>query len=453
MLSRSAEEKLKTWFRSEKRKPLVLRGARQVGKTTLIRMFCEKNKLQLLEVNLEFDQELRGSFLKMDPEQILTDILLYKKARLTKNTVLFIDEIQVVPDAIQGLRYFYEKRPDLAVIGAGSLLEFTLSKHEFSMPVGRVEYLFLHPMSYLEFLIARKENALTLAFQDFQWKKKMSPLVHKRLLESYYEYLVVGGMPEAVETFYRTKDLEQVKKIHRTITLNYKNDFSKYSGRIPTARLDRIFSFVPLHIGTKTKFSNIDPNEQAKNLKLGFDLLEKAGLLHRIYHTDASGLPLKIGASESVFKTIFLDVGMVSYQLGLSYQSILEIYQNTQSEVHLLHKGLISEQFVGQQLISSNCDEPLDLYYWLREGKSNNAEVDYVIQKELLIVPVEVKFGKTGNIRSLLQFVKEKKSKQVMKFTTEEPRQELKTYQEVQFNLNYLPLYLAERIYELIPRS
>lgn len=452
MLYRAALENLKNWYHESRRKPLVLRGARQVGKTTLIHMFCQANNLKILEINLELDRELRPSFLKMDPQQIIQDVELYKAVKIDKNTLLFIDEIQMVPEALQGLRYFYEKMSDVAVIAAGSLLEFTLSEHQFSMPVGRVEYLFIHPMSFREFLIAKKEKALQKTFDEFDWKKNISPLHHKKLLETYFEYLIVGGMPEAVDVFCQSKNLEKVKAVHRTIVLNYANDFSKYAGRIPVSRLERIFSYVPMHIGSKTKYSQIDPNEQAKSLRLGFDLLEKAGVLQRVYHTDASGIPIKVGVSENIFKTIFLDVGLVSYYLGFSYQDILEIYQKDQNDLILLHKGIVSEQFIGQQLMAANMNEKQELYYWLRDGKSNNAELDYVLQKGLQIVPVEVKFGKTGSLKSLIQFVKERKPKQAIKFTTSEPKQELRNIEGTKLKIHHLPLYLGERILDFIER-
>lgn len=147
-----------------------------------------------------------------------------------------------------------------------------------------MKYMFIHLMSYREFLMAKNEKALLKTFDEFNWKQNIFPLFHKKLLEIYFEYLIVGGMPEAVATYFESKDLNKVKAIHRTIALNYANDFSKYSGRIPTERLEKIFTYIPVHIGSKTKYSQIDPNEQSKSLRLGFDLLEKAGVIQRVYH-------------------------------------------------------------------------------------------------------------------------------------------------------------------------
>lgn len=453
MLFRDALTDLEQWHSQTPRKPLILRGARQVGKTTLVRLFCERQDLHLVEVNLESDFEIRSAFKSMDPEAILRDIELLKKTRINKKSLLFIDEIQACPEAIQALRYFYEKKVDLPVVAAGSLLEFILSEHTFSMPVGRVEYFFVHPMKFGEFLRAQGETPLIKAFQTYKIGHSISDLFHERLLKVYYEYLLVGGMPEAVSVFVKTKNLTKVKAVHRTIMLNYQSDFAKYAKRIPVARLEKVFSFTPAHIGQKARFSEMDPDEQAKSLRLALDLLEKAGVIYRIYHSNASGIPLKIGIHEGVFKLLFVDIGLVSYDLGLAYEDVLEIYNSTKGHLNLLHKGLITEQFVGQQLLATHTLDRLDLFYWLRERRAQNAEVDFLIQKGLHIIPIEVKFGKTGSIKSLIQFVKEKKARLGIKFTTQPPHVEESKYEDLNFRLLRLPVYLAERIFDIIETS
>jgi predicted AAA+ superfamily ATPase len=450
-LPRTAIALLEKWWSSNHwRKPLVLRGARQVGKTTLIRQFCNKHQIRLIEINLESDFELRESFLQMDPEKILRDIELAKNTSFDSNCLLFIDEIQVVPEALQGLRYFYEKKPNLAVIGAGSLLEFTLSDHSFSMPVGRVEYLFIRPLSFQEYLMAHQQDKLLQAILSFQWGDDFSSLAHEKLKELYFDYLIIGGMPEAVARYRQTKNLEDVRAIHRTILLNYQNDFSKYSQRTPLERLEKIFHFIPTHIGQKIKFSEIDSDLQSKSLRAALELLEKASVVRRVYHSDASGIPLSLGKSERVFKAIFLDIGLVNYFLNFSYKDILSLYQNTSQEIHLLHKGLISEQFVGQELLAMDTFENRELYYWLRDGRQNKAEVDYLLQRGLYILPIEVKFGKTGSIRSLLQFMKEKKhSQSAVKLTLNPPQKEIRKVDDAEFSLLQIPIYMTCRLLDM----
>lgn len=450
MLKRILIGHLDKWINQKSRKPLVLRGARQVGKTTLVRLFCEQKNLKLIEVNLEFDFELRNSFSKMNPESIIKDIELHKKVKFENNCLLFIDEIQMVPEALQSLRYFFEKKPELPVIAAGSLLEFILAEHNFSMPVGRVEYLFVNPLSFEEYLIAKNHNELVEEYQKFHFRKEISELYHKKFLENYFEYLIIGGMPEAVNTFLQTQDFESVKAVHRTIVLNYQNDFSKYSGRIPTNRLEKIFSFIPTHIGKKLKYSQIDPEEQAKSLKPAIELLEKAGVIKRVFHSDCSGIPIVMGVNEKIFKTIFLDIGLVNYYLKLFYQDMIKLYQESKNEMVLLHKGLVSEQFVGQQFVATQSQEPSELFYWIREGKAQNAEVDYVIQKGIEIIPVEVKFGKNGSIKSLLQFIAEKKPSRAIKISLSLPNIEVRNCENHKFKLIHLPIYFSQRINELL---
>lgn len=445
-LPRSAIAHLQKWWMGESRKPLVLRGARQVGKTTLIRQFCESHQIRMIEVNLELDFELRKSFLQMDPDKILRDIEFAKNISIDSSCLLFIDEIQMVPEALQGLRYFYEKKPNLAVVGAGSLLDFTLSDHSFSMPVGRVEYLFIRPMSFQEYLMAHQQDKLLQAMISYQWGDPFSSVAHEKLTEIYFEYLIVGGMPEAVDRYRQTKNLDDVRGVHRTIILNYQNDFSKYSQRTPLDRLEKVFHFIPTHIGQKIKYSEIDSELQSKSLRPALELLEKASVIRRIYHSDASGIPLSLGKSEKTFKSLFLDIGLVNYFLNFSYKEILNIYQNSNQDVHLLHKGLISEQFVGQEILTMDPFENRDLYYWLRDGRQNKAEVDYLLQRGLNILPIEVKFGKTGSIRSLLQFVKEKKSLQAVKLTLSPPQKEIRKQDDTEFSLISVPLYMASRL-------
>jgi predicted AAA+ superfamily ATPase len=266
------------------------------------------------------------------------------------------------------------------------------------------------------------------------------------LTEIYFEYLIVGGMPEAVDRYRQTKNLDDVRGVHRTIILNYQNDFSKYSQRTPLDRLEKVFHFIPTHIGQKIKYSEIDSELQSKSLRPALELLEKASVIRRIYHSDASGIPLSLGKSEKTFKSLFLDIGLVNYFLNFSYKEILNIYQNSNQDVHLLHKGLISEQFVGQEILTMDPFENRDLYYWLRDGRQNKAEVDYLLQRGLNILPIEVKFGKTGSIRSLLQFVKEKKSLQAVKLTLSPPQKEIRKQDDTEFSLISVPLYMASRL-------
>lgn len=441
---------LKSWLNRAGRKPLLLRGARQVGKTSLVRMFCDALKLNLIEVNLEFEEKLRVSFLQMDPNKIISDIEHHFQCEFNSNTLLFIDEIQTVPEAIQGLRYFYEKKPDLPVIAAGSLLEFVLSDHKFSMPVGRVEMFFMGPLKFSDYIIARNKKSLHKLFLNYKLSDQLTDLEHNSLLDLFLEYLSVGGMPEAVREFVQSNSFHSVRRIQKNIIQTYRDDFGKYAKRVPLERIDRVFQFCALNLARKVKYSEINPNEQSKSLILAIELLEKAGILHRVFHTQASGIPLSMAKNEKIFKFLFMDVGLASSMLNVDSKEIQKIYLNPPTEPILLHKGMMSEQFVGQQLLFHTGEEKIDLYYWLRDESTQKAEVDFVIEKGLSIVPIEVKAGKTGSIKSLIQFIKDHNSKTAIKLTIQPPKVTKKSITDIETNLIELPLYLAERIYELL---
>jgi len=364
MLKRFVEEDIDTWYRRKHRKPLVVRGARQVGKSTLIRNFADNHRLTLHEINLERHPGLVRTFEKLDMGEILRELeYISGKGKInTAGSLLFLDEIQAVPAAIKALRYFYEDYPELPLIAAGSMLEFVLSDHSYSMPVGRIEYLYMGPMTFEEFLGAKNENTLLELLASFCFEFPFPESAHQKLLKSQREFLMVGGMPEAVQVHIESDDFNEVMNVHSAIIETYRDDFAKYSQGIDLLRLHRIFDYVPSAAGEKVKYSNIDPNEA-------------------------------------------------------------------------------------------------EIFYWLREGRKENAEIDFVTQLEGQIVPVEVKSGTTGSLKSLHQFMNEKKLKKAVRFDlkppslmdavhklTHDPRNP-----GVSFRLLSLPLYMIEQLPRLFP--
>lgn len=445
-INRIELNELNEWYLKTNRKPLLLRGARQVGKTSLVRMFSRIQKLDLIEVNLELHQGLKKSFLQMDPNLVLRDIELFFKKKVTSKTLLFIDEIQVVPEAIQGLRYFFEMRPNLPLIAAGSLLEFVLSEYQFSMPVGRIDIGYLGPLKFSDFVKAKKEEQLYKLLLNYVWGKEITSLEHENLLNLYLEFLLVGGMPEVVREYLKANDLKTARKIQKSILETYQADFAKYARRIPIERLERVFKFAGFNVGRKVKYSEINTEEQSKSLILAIDLLEKAGVINRIYHSAASGVPLSLGQNDKIFKFLFLDVGLVCGFLGVDHSEIKKIYFDPPSDLNLLHKGMITEQFVGQALMFQSLSEKGELFYWLREESTQKAEVDYIIEKGHTILPIEVKAGKTGSIKSLIQFAKEKKSKVAIKLGAQPLRERSVSMDTFVLEVLFLPIYLAEKI-------
>lgn len=451
ILARAEIEGLKSWYRSTPRRPLLLRGPRQVGKTSLVRHFAKEFKLQLIEVNLELQKKIRATFSHMEPSKIMKDIQNELNVEMNKKTILFIDEIQTVPEAIQALRYFYELMPELPVVAAGSLLEFVLSDHSFSMPVGRIEMFYLGPMKFSDFLRAIKKEKLHKAIVQFKLEEGLTILEHQDLLSHYLEYLQVGGMPDAINEYVRTESLAKVRKIQKNILQTYSDDFAKYAKRIPLERIEKVFKFASANIGRKVKYTEIDPSEQAKSLLLAIELLEKAGIIYRVFHSDASGIPLELSKQNKIFKFLFMDIGLVSASLNLDGEEIKKIYFNPPNDLLLLHRGLISEQFVGQSLLFSSTEEKRGVYYWLRDQSAYKAEVDYLIARGLDIIPIEVKAGKTGNKKSLFEFAKSHHSRVALKLGTKEFSVKNYDLQEngKKLKIFEIPLFLAERLWTL----
>lgn len=330
-MKRFAEKKLSDWLGSNYRKPLVIRGARQVGKSTLVRQFADRNKLILHEVNLERHPTLVEVFKTQDTNKILRELefICRKGAISGKNGVLFLDEIQAVPVAIQTLRYFYEDHPELPVISAGSLLEFAMSRHSFSMPVGRVEYLYLGPVTFEETLAAMNETALLDLLNHYQLHEILPQSAHDQLLELQRVWFLVGGMPEAVQRYIDTNSLDAVFDVHASIIETYKDDFAKYARDVDLIRLHKVFNYVPMAAGEKFTYARIDPDTQSRELGKAVDLLERAQVILKAFYTDASGLPLGATVNRRIFKPFFLDCGLMNSICGMQRISLNDLKQKS----------------------------------------------------------------------------------------------------------------------------
>jgi uncharacterized protein len=447
MLERTAEEHLNNWHRKERRKPMVLRGARQVGKSTLVRRFAEKNGLVLNEINLEQHLYLDNIFKSLDINSIIRELdALVGRNIQSPGAVLFLDEIQATPHAIQALRYFYEEKAELPVISAGSLLEFALADHHFSMPVGRIEYYHLGPMTFREFLTA-VEPGLNRYLAEFRINQSIPQAAHQKLVKRQREYLFVGGMPEAVHTFAEEKFLMEVTAVHRSIAETYQDDFSKYAKQKDLALMQKVFRQIPRIIGQKVKYSNISKDDRSRDVKGVIDLLVKARVCHQVFHSHCSGVPLLADINENVYKMLFMDVGMAAYLTGLDWIVLQGLDKNA-----LVNEGKLAEQFVGQHLLNSF--EPPRLTYWLREAKSANAEVDFVTASGNQVTPIEVKAGKSGTLKSVQQFALCKNAALCVRFDLNPPDMGQITHAArmdggsvpVTYTLLSLPLYLVEEL-------
>ena len=451
-MKRHAEKRLDEWFKNVRRKPLVIRGARQVGKSTLVRQFAKAKGLTLHEVNMERHLKLTDVFAGHDTRRILNELeYICQKGPISKRGgILFLDEIQSVPIAIQTLRYFYEDHPELPVVAAGSFLEFSLSKHSYSMPVGRIEYLFLGPVTFNETLSALDEMDLLNLLAGYLLADVFPMTAHERLLEILRIYFLTGGMPEAVQVYIEKRDLAKVFEVHVSIIDTYRDDFAKYATQTELLRLHRVFDYIPISAGNRIKYARIDPHEQARDLRNALDLLAKAQVIMKAYHSDASGIPLRASIDQRKFKTYFMDCGLMNSMCGIQWISPDDLRTRD-----FINKGRAAEQFIAQHMaFLGKTNKNPSLTYWLREGKSSNAEIDFVLQLGQSIVPVEVKAGKSGSLKSLLQFAYQKQLSTAIRFDLNLPtiqqvrhfiRQATNTV-EVHFDLLSLPLYMIEEV-------
>jgi len=445
-MDRDAFLQLRNWFSSSRRKPLVLRGARQVGKSTLVRLFAEDMGLDLFEINLERYVYLEEVFRSGDLQRVFAELEgLAGTIRNREKSLLFLDEVQAVPAAIAFLRYFYEDVPELPVIAAGSLLEFSLGKSTYSMPVGRITYLHLGPLSFREFLRVIDPD-LEKWYRGYRWGDDVPRSRHEKLLERQREYTFCGGMPEAVQVFLETRNMNQVQEVHRSILDTYVDDFGKYARSGDLGILQRIFRSVPLQLGRKVIYRNFSQEDRSVVVKTMIDLLSKARVITQVFHSDCSGSPLGAGRNDGVFKLLFLDCGLLNFQLGLTWSQVYTMGERT-----LLNEGNLAEQFVGQEILAmeQGMRSP-ELFYWLREGRSSNAEVDFVIGRAMDIVPIEVKAGKSGTLRSLQQFVLHKQKNLAIRFDLNYPSIQHLTFEGQEWALVSLPLYFAGRTYDVL---
>lgn len=445
---RKIEKYLADWKDSSYRKPLVIRGGRQVGKTYTIDKFARNNFKHYLKINLEQERNLQNVFESLQPQQIINELTaLYQVPIVDGDTLLFIDEIQVSPQAIVALRYFYEQKPGLHIISAGSLLDITLNEMKYSMPVGRVDFAFMYPMTFYEFLAAINENGLVKAINEFAPNEKFSMAIHNRILELLRLYFFVGGMPEVVAYYINEKDLSGIERIHSGLIQSIQFDFAKYGTRKQQEYLKDVLHYVANNIGKKVKYSNVSTNIHSSILKDAFIKLEMSRIIHLVRHTRSTSVPITQLQDNDVFKPVFLDIGMLNHIAGIKLTDL--------DNLITAFEGTLAEQFVLQELIAgSKPYHEQKLNYWIREAKNSNAEIDCLLQIGNSAYPIEVKAGKRGTLRSLHVFLAEKSKKTGIRLNLDSPSigKELQALVNIpgrdnlKYNLVSLPLYFAGRL-------
>jgi predicted AAA+ superfamily ATPase len=433
-IQRKIDDVLLTWQRSSSRKPLLIRGARQVGKSTAVRNLSKQFDY-FIEINFDEQPEYQNLFANTsDIGDLIEQLAIITQTEIIEGrTLVFLDEIQASLPAISKLRYFYEKKPNLHVIAAGSLLEFALSELP-SFGVGRVRSLFMYPFSFIEFLGALNDKPLASMIQQSNSENPINPIFHEKLKSYFKKFLIIGGMPQAVQTYVAKGDLLEVQRILDDLIIAIQADFVKYKRQIPPTNIKSVFESIVKQVGTKFKYSNDLTSLTNPMIKQVIDLLEMAGLVYQVTHSSSNGIPLGAEANPKKIKLLIFDTGIYQRILGLDVASLL-----LKDDIEVINKGNIAELFVGLELLKSNdAYEKTALFYWHREAKNSQAEVDYVIQNQDFILPVEVKAGTKGAMQSMHLFMDEKKSRYGLRLSLEN----FTEYEKVKV----LPLYAVSNI-------
>ena len=400
---RKIDEVFRDWKKQKDRKVLLVRGARQVGKTFSIREFGKTFK-HFVEINCERDPEVSVFFEgSLDPGRICPKLAVYSGKPITPDqTLLFFDEIQACPAALRSLRFFHEQMPHLHVIAAGSLLEFALEEIP-SFGVGRISSVFMYPISFLEFLQAMDEKHLADLMKDSILRQPINAVFHSKLLDYLRIHMILGGMPEVVESYRNSGDILGCQNILDDLLLTIRDDFAKYKKRAPVIKLNEVMNAVALQAGAKFKYANVAPGSSSAGMKDVLDLLVRAGLAYKVFHTSAHGIPLGGRIDSQKFKVLPLDSGLYQRMAGLTLSDII-----IKEPLRLVNEGPLAELYAGLQLIAGGpANMPPNLYYWHREARASNAEVDYVISLGKTIFGIEVKAATSGRMQSLRRFLEE----------------------------------------------
>ncbi|MCK4505554.1 MAG: ATP-binding protein [Candidatus Aegiribacteria sp.] len=448
---RRALDYLVEWKDRKSRKPIVIRGARQVGKTWLARELAATCFDNLVEINFEYEIEAASLFESRNPKEIISLLeVRYGRKIVPGKTLLFLDEIQSSIDVFSTLRYFYELLPELHVIATGSLLEFHFGKDGINVPVGRVEYMFLGPMDFEEFLNALGKTELVQYLNSFTIDRIIPEAIHLQLIKLLTQYILVGGMPESIFLFLETESYRECDMLKQAILSSYIDDFAKYGARMNVDLIRDIFAKLPFLVGFKFKYSAISRTSRAREIRKMTGNLFKAGIATPIFSSSCNGIPIKAEKNVGIFKILFIDVGLLCRACGLNSIDMLGT-----DKLMMINSGAVAEQFAGQHLLSEReFYEKPELYYWAREKKNSSAEVDYVTVSGRNIIPIEIKAGKTGSLKSLHMFLKTKEKAFGIRFNMDLPSLTENVTglsgENVEYKLLSLPLYLIGQYKRLV---
>lgn len=410
-MKRDAIKYLYEWKSRANHKPMIVRGARQVGKTWLMRAFAEEAYDRYVYVNFEDNELIRNVFERdFDIERIILALQVATGEVIDKDTLLIFDEIQEAPKGLTALKYFYEKAPEYSILAAGSLLG--ISMHEaVSFPVGKVEFMDLYPLSFREFLNALGQSQLVTVLEKEDWE--LMSLFHNKLVEYLKIYYFVGGMPGVVMEYLDTKDFNRVRVVQQEILNAYDNDFSKHAPNKEVPRLRMVWRSVLAQLAKENKkfiYGMLKEGARAKEFEIALEWLQDAGVLYKVNRTKAGKMPLSAYEDFAAFKVFILDVGLLSAMGKLTSQIILDgdvIFEE--------FKGALTEQYVFQQM---KTHKDIDIYYWSADNSSG--EIDFIVQKEGVITPIEVKSSENLQSKSLSAFIKRHPELKGLRFSMSE---------------------------------
>ncbi|MCP4378526.1 MAG: ATP-binding protein [bacterium] len=442
MFSRNILQVLELWAASGNRKPLILRGARQVGKTVAVKLFAHGFD-RFVCVNLDTPGEgdifLRG----LPVEDVFQAICLRQRVKANSGrTLLFLDEIQSCPEAVEYLRYFHEKLPDVYVIAAGSLLEIALHEKHISFPVGRAEHLFMYPLSFGEFLNAIKAEEALDAIKTFPFP----PYAYDTLLQLFHRYVLIGGMPEVVANYAETKDIIGLSGIYNSLLTSFEDDIGKYA-RNPTAAtvLRHCIETAPFQAGKRIKFAGFgQSNYRSREVGEALRTLQRAMLIYLLYPSSSVEPPIMPNMKKSP-RLQFLDTGLLNYYAGLQDQVLQH------RDLHAFYRGLVAEHIVGQELLCIDPNTRKKHCFWTREKPQSAAEVDFLLLHGSNVIPVEVKAGKAGTLRSLHQFIDNSTCRHAVRlYGGPVDSQQTCTAAGTPFELLNMPYFLTSQIHKYV---
>lgn len=394
-MKRLIMEQLIAWKNRKNRKPLIIRGARQVGKTWIMKEFGRQCFDNVVYISFDNNEHMKNVFsMDFDIQRILSALKIESKLQIDpENTLLIFDEIQEVPQALTSLKYFYENAPEYKIIAAGSLLGVAL--HEgTSFPVGKVDFLNLYPMNFQEFLMAVGEEGLADLIKQNNYE--MMQVFSEKYADLLRKYYYAGGMPEVVSTYIETDDFYEVQRVQKDLLIYYTNDFSKHAPAAVVPRIQMVWNSIPMQLTKENKkfiFGMIREGARAKDFELAIQWLLDCGLIHKGYRVRKPGMPLISYMEMNIFKIYFLDVGLLSALCELDALTLLD-----GNRIFTEFKGALTEQFIAQELVSAG----ISLYYYSTENSSG--EIDFVVQQKGYIIPVEVKAEENLHAKSLRSY-------------------------------------------------